>query len=458
MAAWLNHIDRPDYGRYNAEPNIVLISSYPRPRRRQRTAEDSKGVCFYTENLAASLGALLGSEKRRLIVLAEKCEDEEPIEEQGHIFVVRLWKRNTVISFLRILWILASQLSHPKLILIQFEFNLFGGIATTAFFPLFVLILRILRKTPCLMIHQVPRELAEIRTHVGLQNKPLQFVMYQALLPTFDRCLLRFTPRVAVHESLQKETLLKLCDRPIFTIPHGCAKIDSRPDRFQARKALRFEKTEIILLCFGFLAHYKGSDWIVREIATHLNAVPNTPLRLVLAGGESPNHRGKPHYKEFVTEIFQAAGKCPKEIQITGFVPDERVPLYFSAADLAIFPYRTQMSASGPLSLALSFGCPFLLSNALSSTLESDDFRSAVRDFELEITDLTFEMSPGQLTSRALALCRDKFRLEAISQMALAVAAKRDWSAVARTYLNFMHGRQTSERRAERGRVTDVGR
>src|SRR5690606_38212874 len=133
----------------------------------------------------------------------------------------------------------------------------------------------------------------------------------------------------------------------------------------EARAALQWGEKDTVLLCFGFLAHYKGSDWVVKEIAHFLERSRDSHLRLVLAGGESPNHAGKPHYQQFVSDLTKLAMQHRNRIEITGFIAESRVSTHFCGADLALFPYRAFMSASGPLALALAFGTPFLLSAPL---------------------------------------------------------------------------------------------
>ena len=60
-----------------------------------------------------------------------------------------------------------------------------------------------------------------------------------------------------------------------------------------------------------------------------------------------------------------------KRISMTGFVPEENISNYYSVADLCMIPYREFISSSGPLSLALSYQRPVILSKELQTSRSS---------------------------------------------------------------------------------------
>lgn len=429
---------RTEFRHYNAINNVVLIGSYP--RRRDRSVRDLNAVASYVDHLAAHLNTALASANRRLIILAEHLPGEQTAYEEGQILVLRCWRKNSQFVFGQIIWTLITRLPTVKRILVQFEFNMFGGVTTTGFLPVFLLVPRLLGRSTSIMIHQVVDDLADIQAHVGLSGKRLQLEVLGRLLKLFYWLLLSTARCVAVHDDVLKERLLRIRRRHVVVIPHGSGEYQTKCDYVEARQQLGFEPGEFVMLCFGFLAHYKGSDWMVKEVVAHAKEHPGTRLRLVIAGGESPNHTGTPHYTAFFAEVLRAAAACPKRIEVTGYVPDERVPLYFTAADVAVFPYRIQLAASGPLAIALSFGCPIMISNALKSVLRSEDFRHALRENGLTDEEITFDLRAGEVTSKAMTLSRDPFRLKAMRRMALSVAAARNWSGVARDYVNLIDG------------------
>ncbi|MCL4180016.1 MAG: glycosyltransferase [Verrucomicrobia bacterium] len=429
-------VQSPQDGASNGAADVVLISTFP--RRSDRGIEDLDAVASYVDHLAPSLGAELAGVGRRLIIVAPQLPGEPLVGEETAVRVMRCWAKNTPWCYVRILRALLGNRRRTVAILIQFEFNMFGGAATTGLFPVFLVALRCFGWKPCVMVHQVVEDLTSIATHIGLADHPMRRAFLNRLLRPYYWMLVSGAHRVVVHEDALKARLDHLTGRPVGIIPHGCGEFAACGDRLEARRRLGFGSGEFALLCFGFLAHYKGSDWIVHELVEHVMGTPGTPLRLLLAGGESPNHRGKPHYASFVKALREEAAKCPDHVQVTGFVADEQVPAYFAAADLAVFPYRTQMAASGPLAIALSLGVAFLVSEALRPALQTTDFAEAFNQVTIVDSDVVFALQPGALASKALALCESRDTVETMGHLARIVGESRNWSRVARDYRELL--------------------
>ena len=118
-------------------------------------------------------------------------------------------------------------------------------------------------------------------------------------------------------------------------------------------------------MSFGYLSHYKGTDLLVKAFHKPLK-INGKKVKLILAGGESPTQGQKYHYQHFYKNLYQSISDNENIIH-TGFVPQEKIKHVFSSSDLVIFPYRAFMSASGPISLALSFNKPIIVSNQLEN-------------------------------------------------------------------------------------------
>jgi hypothetical protein len=86
-----------------------------------------------------------------------------------------------------------------------------------------------------------------------------------------------------------------------------------------------------------------------------------------------------------------------KHMTHTGFVPDEKVYLYYSAADLVVMPYEVFMSASGPFSRALAHQKPIILSEKLKDYTKSEDFKTAMQKAQVTQSDLYFSLSKKSL-------------------------------------------------------------
>ncbi|AKH98002.1 glycosyltransferase family 4 protein [Halanaeroarchaeum sulfurireducens] len=144
-------------------------------------------------------------------------------------------------------------------------------------------------------------------------------------------------------------TRTELCDRfdvekeKVVAIPHGnyCERYEAE-DRTMARKELDLQDDERVYLTFGVIRPYKGVADLVR-------AFEGVDGRLIVAGN--------PKYGKLERELKTlTAGRDDVRLDL-GYVPDESVPTYFAAADLAVFPYR-DIYNSGSVILAMSLGRP----------------------------------------------------------------------------------------------------
>jgi len=96
-----------------------------------------------------------------------------------------------------------------------------------------------------------------------------------------------------------------------------------------------------------------------------------------------------------------------RQVIQTGFVPEEKVPAYFSATDVLVLPYTTFMSSSGPLSLALSYELPVLLSEELKPYGKTKDIANALKESDLLLSDITFKRDDPQTLTNKLAFIKD---------------------------------------------------
>jgi beta-1,4-mannosyltransferase len=173
-----------------------------------------------------------------------------------------------------------------------------------------------------------------------------------------------------VHSDYFREVLNKEygCKKEkIFITPHGIEKMNHIPERGEARKALGLDGKKIVLF-FGYLARYKGVHRLVdvfREMGSD--------YMLIIAGGEHPRLKRKTSYQIYLDFLQKQSCHAKAEIVFTGFVKEADIPLFFSAADVLILPYSRLISASGPMSLCISYGKPFLASKALAGLVNSPE-------------------------------------------------------------------------------------
>ena len=156
----------------------------------------------------------------------------------------------------------------------------------------------------------------------------------------------------------QNDLLVSMCDAVTADIRSLCpqARIVQRPhpvydhfgerrDKIEARQALGLDPDLRTLLFFGLIRDYKGLDLLI-------DALPllGEGYQLVIAG-----------------ECYGSFDKYQSRIAATGlganikvfnrYIGDDEVPLFFSAADVCVLPYRSA-TQSGITAIALHFEVP----------------------------------------------------------------------------------------------------
>ena len=183
----------------------------------------------------------------------------------------------------------------------------------------------------------------------------------------WDKWLIRYFVRSVDRFVAMSESVKQDCLRFLPKAKHDIVALSPHPlyDNFgepvaqsEARKILGLPQDKTILLFFGFIRDYKGLDLLMRAykkaISNQPSAVSND-LLLVVAG-------------EFYNN-GQQYSDLEKELHLEGtiawhtdFIPDDKVRLYFSAADLIVQPYKTA-TQSGVTQIAYHFEKPMLVTN-----------------------------------------------------------------------------------------------
>lgn len=112
-----------------------------------------------------------------------------------------------------------------------------------------------------------------------------------------------------------------------------------------AREMLGVPKDKKVLLFFGFIREYKGLD-ILLESMQYLDDSYH-----VLVGGESYGSMEK--YDEIIKK-YNLSGKVTLHNR---YIPDDEVPVFYSASDICTLPYRTA-TISGIVGVAYHFDIP----------------------------------------------------------------------------------------------------
>jgi glycosyltransferase involved in cell wall biosynthesis len=178
-------------------------------------------------------------------------------------------------------------------------------------------------------------------------------------LSTYFNDTFAIAKKIIVHTKTCYDVLSRWnCPKEkIELIPHGTKIIDV-PSKADARKELNLPENSKIILSWGFIWESKGLLELVKILAEIKKTYPEAIL--IHAGGVHPILQKS----AYVTQTLKTAIKLeltPKDFIITEWVPEDKVPLYFSAADLIVLNYmRGSASASGAAHRTMSSHRPII--------------------------------------------------------------------------------------------------
>jgi glycosyltransferase involved in cell wall biosynthesis len=421
---YMDTIEEQLINAYNTPDSVVMISTYP--ERFNGSIKNLNAVASYSGHLAQYLPAALATQGKKLIIICQ-TDGEPSIYEEHGILIYRCWRKETPDIYIHILNALRS-FYNVSSVFTQFEFHEFGGNTETLTFPLFLGAVKLMGKNITLLMHQVVTDITTLSKHVDILPGTLKAFVFNRAIRLFYFISGNIADKVIVHDDILAQRLTMLTGRhDIITIPHGLGAIKQTIPRRLARKKLGIAKGEFAVMSFGFFTWYKGTDWLISHWKT---IAKGKNMKLILAGGESPNVKDKPHYQAFMKKINHYLNEN-RNIQVTGFIEDRDIPLYFAACDVVVLPYRTLMSSSGPLAMSIAFRKPFILSHVLLPYAQDADFQNALAANHVPIKELSFSLSNASLlrTLDNVKLYRGKFR-----RVSATLYESRNWEAVSQLF------------------------
>ncbi|MFO8054744.1 MAG: glycosyltransferase [Bacteroidales bacterium] len=123
-------------------------------------------------------------------------------------------------------------------------------------------------------------------------------------------------------------------------------------EKTDARRKLGLDPGRPVILFFGFIRKYKGLDLLL--MALDDEGIRRKNIQVVVAG-EFYDDPGE--YMQIIK-----SHKLENVIFKSEFIADEHVPLYFSACDIVVQPYRTA-TQSGVTQIAYHFEKPMLVTD-----------------------------------------------------------------------------------------------
>jgi glycosyltransferase involved in cell wall biosynthesis len=186
--------------------------------------------------------------------------------------------------------------------------------------------------------------------------------------------------------------------------------VEPPPDAATARRELGIRESKVVLF-FGFIKAYKGL-MVLLDAVPKLRALLGPDFRVLVVGDfyedATPYH-----------ERIAALGIADRLTLVSGYVPNEEVPRFFTAADVVVLPYLSA-TQSGIVQIAYRYDRPVVTTNV-----------GGLPEFVTEgVTG--YMVPPGDPAALAGAIAR--FYREADREaMARAIAARRaetSWAAL----------------------------
>ena len=287
---------------------------------------------------------------------------------------------------------LAARLNEGDIIHIQHQYPFFGGMAFHR--NRFRQVLKRLKKPLVVTVHELDlgdRDTLPIRMYKQWFNRHLFGTQID---------------RIIVHTQEYQGRLQELGIDPsvIRVVPEGVPAV-SPPSisSMDAKHTLGLAGKRIITI-FGFVVRRKGYEIALDAI----NRLPDDVV-LLIAGGQHPDdHTG------FIDELNEqiSADNLSGRVLVTGYLPENRVPLVMAATDVIAAPF-TYMSNSSSIMRSIAYGKPIAASD-LPATREINERLPCLTLFEVS--------NPKDLADKVLDLLEDE------RKMADAVTAVRAYA------------------------------
>jgi glycosyltransferase involved in cell wall biosynthesis len=203
----------------------------------------------------------------------------------------------------------------------------------------------------------------------------------------------------------------------VHRMTHGVPDALPMPDGARAKRILGLEGRRAVTL-FGFLAAKKGHGLA-------LAALPQLPtdVTLLFAGDRHPDD-----HTDYVPNLRAEIGRngLSDRVRITGYLPDEQVPVVMAATDVAIAPFA-HSSGSGSLANLLAYARPVVASD-IAPHQEIDRETPAC-------LSLFRSGDPGDLAAQIRAVLDSADRRLELEAAARAYAARHSYANMARETL-----------------------
>ena len=381
---------------------IAHVTLYP-PKGEKHVS--SSGVASYSKNLVTSLT----DKQLSQTVVCNVIKEQEIYQEDG-VEVRRVFRRDA--SFLRSVH-KELKIVDPDVIHIQQELALFGGIITAYLLQWLVFLWR---KKTVITLHGVVDPRKVDATFVKENNSRLPVWLVRLAFRAIYTPLMKWSQNVIVHEQYFKDIVTKsygINPDKVAVVPHGVEPLEAL-DQVSARKLLGIPMNAETVLFMGYATGYKGIDLLIDGFASYAQDHPDAYL--VIGAGMHPKlHDDEAYLAEYARLQAKAKELIPERQYVwRGFIDEQDIAAYYSASDVSIYPYTAAISSSGPMSFAIGYEKPFLV---------SDVFGSIFREYP----QLIFKRTPQDFAEKLAYFFSHRAVYDEISS---GLKRQRNWASV----------------------------
>ncbi len=405
---------------------VAHVTLYP-PKKSKHV--NGSGVASYSKNLVTHLG--LDDQ----VVISNTTSKKNEIYKDDRASVHRVFERKP--SYLLKVHKELKRID-PDVIHVQQELALFGGIFTAYLLQWLVFLWR---KKTVVTLHGVVDPKKINTRFVKENNSKLPVWAVKLAFYIIYKPLMMWSKKIVVHEQYFKDIVV--CEygingRKVAVIPHGIEMLEAE-ERSSSRAKLHIPQEANVSLYMGYATGYKGIDLLIEGFSKYASLNPKA--HLIIGAGKHPKLQNDGSYLAEYKRLQDKADSLIPEGQYTweGFIAEEDITTYYSASDVSIFPYTTAIASSGPMSFAIGYEKPFLVSSAFSNIFN-------------QFPELLFDKTPEALAEKLDYF----FSYEDIyTSLSSKLKEERSWSRVAeQTALVYGSINQQKENYEAEERVT----
>lgn len=409
-------IGKKTFAQFNKKSTTLVISRYPEKRLGK---ESTDGISWYTKRTILAQSARY---KTKFVILAEKGRSNRPrLYGDDRVLVLRIFDKKHPSLFPQILrWL--KIFSKVKRVIVHSEFCADGGGKNIMLLLPFLLMIKLSGREIIFFSHNVVENFDEIGEHLNIAKNSLKLKIYNKGIKFYNQMLGKIVDKIVVLDKALEERLKKYVDcKKIISTNIWVEKAKDLISKEEARKRLGFKKNEKIILYFGFVSWYKGADWLIKEFEKYIRKNKKERIRLVVAGGQAYSLKNKKYYQRYYQDLKRRIENS-KQMNLTGFVLEEDIKLYFRACDLAVLPYRGLIGASGTLNHALSYGKAFMLSKKMEKALGNGEIKGKLKTIKIDRENFVFEHNKKKGMEKIISTLKNSREIKKLERLSEEIA------------------------------------